>query len=77
VNNLRLAARWDALRRSFWFLPAIAMPLGALLGGVLAQAFGLRAPFVIGGIVPIVLGFALIPWINNHQVAEARRLAGE
>ena len=32
MNGLRLAARWDALRRSFWFLPAIAMPLGALLG---------------------------------------------
>jgi MFS family permease len=52
------------------------MPLGALLGGVLAQVFGLRAPFVVAGVVPIVMGFALIPWINNHQVAEARRLAG-
>jgi predicted MFS family arabinose efflux permease len=51
------------------------MPIGALLGGVLAQTFGLRAPFVLGGVVPIVMAFALIPWINNHQVAEARRLA--
>jgi MFS family permease len=52
------------------------MPLGALLGGVLAQTLGLRAPFVLAAVVPIAMGFALIPWINNHQVAEARRLAG-
>jgi hypothetical protein len=43
---------------------------------VLAQTFGLRAPFVLAAVVPIVMGFALIPWINNDQVAEARRLAG-
>ena len=32
MNGLRLAARWDALRRSFWLLPATAMVVGAVLG---------------------------------------------
>ncbi len=53
------------------------MPIGALLGGVLAQTFGLRAPFVVGGVIPIVMGLALIPWLSNRRVAEARREAEE
>ena len=31
------------------------LPVGALLGGVVAQAFGLRAPFVIAAITLVVL----------------------
>ncbi len=48
------------------------MPLGALLGGVLARTFGLRAPFLIGGAVQIALGFVIIPWVNNRTIATAR-----
>jgi MFS family permease len=48
------------------------MPIGALLGGVLARTFGLRAPFVVGGIVPIVIGLVMIPWVNNRRIAAAR-----
>jgi predicted MFS family arabinose efflux permease len=51
------------------------MPIGALLGGVLARTFGLRAPFVVGGIVPIVVGLAMIPWVNNRRIAAAREAA--
>jgi MFS family permease len=77
--SMRQAIVPDALlgrvNRAYRLLGWGTMPIGALLGGVLAQTFGLRAPFVLAGVVPVVMGFALIPWINNHQVAEARRLA--
>ena len=49
------------------------MPIGALLGGFLADAFGLRAPFVIGGVIPIVMGLAMIPL---DQQPPSRRPAG-
>jgi MFS family permease len=48
------------------------MPIGALLGGVLAKAFGLRAPFIIGGGLCLVVGVAMIPWVNNAAVDAAR-----
>jgi MFS family permease len=48
------------------------MPLGALLGGFLAETFGLRAPFVVGGVVPLVMGVAMIPLVNNRTLAAAR-----
>ena len=47
------------------------MPIGALLGGLLADVFGLRAPFFVGGVVTLVLGVAMIPLINNRTVAAA------
>jgi uncharacterized membrane protein len=37
VRRFRLAARWDALRRSFWFLPALAMAGGAGLAWVIGS----------------------------------------
>ncbi len=51
------------------------MPIGALLGGFLAETFGLRAPFVVGGAIPIVIAFAMIPVINNRTIAAARAQA--
>jgi MFS family permease len=51
------------------------MPIGALLGGALASAFGLRAPFFVAGIGCILTGFAVIPWVNNRTVAAARAAA--
>ena len=47
-------------------------PLGAALGGALAAAFGLRAPFFLAFGVTIVAGLALVPWVNNRTVAAAR-----
>jgi MFS family permease len=52
------------------------MPIGALLGGVLARTFGLRAPFLVAGVVPIVMGLALIPALANRRITEARAEAG-
>jgi MFS family permease len=52
-----------------------AVPLGSLLGGVLARSFGLRAPFVIAGVVIPVAAVACLPAINPRTVAEARAAA--
>jgi MFS family permease len=51
------------------------LPIGALLGGFLAEAYGLRAPFVVGGVVPLLLGVAMIPLVNNRAIAEAEAAA--
>jgi predicted MFS family arabinose efflux permease len=51
------------------------MPVGAVLGGVLARTFGLRAPSIVGGVTIMIVGVVMIPWVNNRKVAEARAAA--
>ncbi|HEY3722712.1 MAG TPA: hypothetical protein VGN59_05030 [Acidimicrobiia bacterium] len=51
------------------------MPIGALLGGVLARTFGLRAPFIVGGVLCVLVGIGMIPWVNNRKVGAARAAA--
>jgi len=46
-------------------------PLGALVGGFIAEAVGLRAPFIIGGILRAAIFLALLPAL----LAAARPLA--
>jgi MFS family permease len=53
-----------------------AVPLGALLGGVLARAFGLRAPFLVAGIVIPAVTLLSLPLVNNRTIREARAEAG-
>ena len=36
-------------------------PLGALAGGIIAEAAGLRAPFIVGGILRGAIFLALLP----------------
>lgn len=48
------------------------MPLGALLGGALAEAFGLRVPFLAGGATVLLISLALVPEVTNRRLAEAR-----
>ena len=36
-------------------------PLGALAGGIIAEAVGLRAPFIIGGVLRGAIFLALLP----------------
>jgi MFS family permease len=54
-----------------------AMPLGALLGGVLAGLFGLRAPFVVAGGILAALAVALVPAIGRLDRAAPTPHAGE
>jgi MFS family permease len=51
------------------------MPLGALTGGVVADVFGLRAPFLMAGIVALLLAAWLSLTVSNRSIARARRRA--
>ncbi|HEV3462363.1 MAG TPA: hypothetical protein VG846_00105 [Actinomycetota bacterium] len=53
-----------------------AVPLGSLLGGVLARSFGLRAPFLVAGVVIPVVAVACLRAVNTRTIAEAREAAG-
>jgi MFS family permease len=53
-----------------------AVPLGALLGGVVARGFGLRAPFLLAGVVVPVVALLCLPVVNRRSIAEARARAG-
>ncbi len=53
-----------------------AVPLGSLLGGIMARSFGLRAPFVVAGVVIPVAALLCLPAINARTIAEARTAAG-
>jgi MFS family permease len=53
-----------------------SVPLGSLLGGAIARAFGLRAPFVAAGIVIPVAALLCLPAINTRTIAAARAAAG-
>lgn len=48
------------------------MPIGAALGGVLATHFGLRAPFIVGGVVTFGLAVALAPIVRTGAIEAAR-----
>lgn len=54
-----------------------AVPLGALLGGVVARTFGLRAPFLLAGVAVPVVALLSLPVVNRRSIADARaRAAG-
>jgi MFS family permease len=54
-----------------------AVPLGALLGGVVGRTFGLRAPFLLAGVVVPLVALLCLPVVNRRSIAEARaRAAG-
>jgi hypothetical protein len=53
-----------------------SVPIGSLLGGVLARTFGLPAPFVVAGVVVPVVALVCLPAINTRTIAEARSAAG-
>lgn len=51
------------------------MPLGALAGGLLADAFGLRAPYLIGGAAILVVAFWCSTTVTSRAIERARRRA--
>lgn len=75
VVSLRQAATPDHLlgrmNASYRFFTYGAIPLGALLGGVLGEAIGLRATLFVGA-----LGLLLAPlWLSASAVSQIRDLA--
>jgi predicted MFS family arabinose efflux permease len=52
-----------------------AVPVGAILGGVVAQTLGLRAPFLLGSAVLVVAALMALPAMNARAVAAARAAA--
>jgi MFS family permease len=53
-----------------------AIPLGAVAGGWLASAFGLRAPYLIGGAIVILAGLLIGFWVTDTTIAAARERTG-
>jgi hypothetical protein len=52
------------------------MPIGALLGGILARAFNLRVPYFVMAAALAIMAIAAIPLINNRSIAAAKAEAG-
>jgi len=48
------------------------MPFGAILGGVIAESFGLAAPFWVAACVTFVLALSLVLLVDNDSVARSR-----
>src|SRR5262245_54969342 len=57
---------------AFRMLAYSAMPLGAVLGGVVGRALGLRAPFLLGAAVLAVTGVLVLPVVNDRTIQAAR-----
>jgi MFS family permease len=49
-----------------------SMPIGSLLGGVLAASFGLRVPFLVAGGVWLVAGLLMLRVVNERTMEDAR-----
>ena len=59
------------------FLGWGTMPIGAAVGGALAKAFGLRAPFYVSAGVLAVMGVAARPVVNRRTIEAARAHSDE
>jgi MFS family permease len=57
---------------TFQLLSFGIMPLGAALGGVLGRTLGLRSPFLIGGLVLLVMALLAVPVITPQAIKAAR-----
>ena len=53
-----------------------AIPVGALAGGWLASAYGLRAPYLIGGAIVVVAGLVIGRWVSDATIASSRAPSG-
>ncbi|MGP4011170.1 MFS transporter [Streptomyces sp. 4N124] len=46
-------------------------PFGAVLGGYLAGAISLRAPFIMGGLLMVLVALVSLPALSNRSIQEA------
>ncbi len=53
-----------------------AVPIGALLGGVVGRTLGVRAPFLLGAAILTASGLLTLPVVNNRAIQAARVAAG-
>ena len=51
------------------------MPVGAITGGLIADGYGLRAPFLVAGALSLLLALWLSTRATNRAIARARRRA--
>ena len=56
---------------SFRLVSYGAVPLGALVGGLLARRFGLPAPFLVAGLAIPVMALLTLPFVNTRTVERA------
>ena len=73
-----LLGRVSSVSRSLTFG---SLPAGSALGGVVAKAFGLSAPFLAGGLLPLVLAVPFSVLLATEQspgaLAAQRREVGD
>jgi MFS family permease len=53
------------------------IPIGGLLGGIIAHAFGLRAPYFFGAAVVALALVVALPHVTPHALEQATRQAHE
>jgi MFS family permease len=56
---------------SYRFLVYLGMPLGALVGGVIADAFGVRSAIFVSGSLLLAIGFVVAPLVRSVGSAAA------
>jgi MFS family permease len=57
---------------AYHFISMGTGPLGALLGGVLGRMLGLRAPFLLTGLILVPMALLALPVVNTRTVQAAR-----
>lgn len=68
----RLLGRAIATQRAFTYG---ALPVGAVFGGWLAGVLNLSAPFILGGVVVVLAGLLIGPWLTPAAIERARATA--
>ena len=50
-----------------------AIPIGALLGGLIAEHYNIRGPILAFGIISLIVSAAATIWTNDRIITAARR----
>ena len=80
MNSLQLAGRvadelLGRVNSAYRMLGWGTLPIGAILGGLIASAFGLRAPFLVGGVSALLLAGWVASRVTNRSIRRARQRA--